>query len=135
MSHYTRLKTRITDPAALQQALADLGFPEVEVHATAQPLVGFEGSQRAQKAEVIIRRKHVGWLSNDIGFQRSADGTFEAVISEYDRNWYSQAWLNRLLHRYAYHATRARLKEQGFDLIQEEQAPDGRIHLRLRRMV
>jgi hypothetical protein len=135
MSHYTRLKTRITDANALRQALADLGFPTVEVHATAQPLVGFEGSQRAQTAEVIIRRRHVGALSNDIGFKRSADGSFEAVISEFDRKRYSQAWLDRLLYRYAYHATRALLKEQGFDLIQEEKTPDGRIHLRLRRMV
>ena len=36
MSHYTRLKTRITDAAALTLALADVGFPTVEVHASAQ---------------------------------------------------------------------------------------------------
>jgi hypothetical protein len=134
MSHFTRLQTRLTDTEALRRALADMGFASVEVHAVAQPLVGFLGDRRQQTAEVIIRRKHIGWLSNDIGFQRQEDGTFAAMISEYDRRRYSQEWLNRLTQRYAYHATRARLEGQGFDLVQEEKTPDGRIHLKLRRM-
>ena len=36
--------------------------------------------------------------------------------------------------RYAYHATRAKLEAQGFDLVEETQEEGGRIHLRLRRM-
>jgi hypothetical protein len=135
MSHFTTLKTQITDAKALQAALADLGFKEVEVHETAQHLHGFLGDVRAQTAEVVIRRKHIGWLSNDIGFKRNANGTFDAVISEYDRGWYSHDWLQKLTQRYAYHAARAKLQEQGFDLVTEETQKDGRIHLVLRRMV
>ena len=134
MSHFTTLKTRITDVKALRAALADLGFKEVEVHDKAQPLHGYRGDEREQTAEVIIRRKHLGWLSNDLGFKRNADGAFDALISEYDRGKYSQEWLDRLTQRYAYHAARAKLEEQGFVLASEEQK-DGRIHLVLRRMV
>jgi hypothetical protein len=134
VSHFTRLKTRITDKGALVKALADIGYKLVEVHDAPQHLYGYRGDKRAQVAEVIVRRKYVGHASNDLGFQRTADGSFEAIISGYDRRKHSQAWLDRLTQRYAYHVARAKLQEQGFDLVSEETAKDGRIHLVLRRM-
>ena len=134
MSHFTRIKTRITDKAALVKALADVGYKLVEIHDTPQHLYGYGGDRRAQTAEVIVRRKYVGKASNDIGFRRTDDGSFEAIISAYDRRKHSQAWLDRLTQRYAYHVARAKLQEQGFDLVSEETARDGRIRLVLRRM-
>jgi hypothetical protein len=134
MSHFTTLKTQIADVKALRAALADLGFKVVEVHDQAQHLHGFRGDERPQTAEVIVRRRHLGWLSNDLGFKRNAGGTFDAIISDFDRRKYSQEWLDRLTQRYAYHAARAKLEEQGFVLTSEEQK-DGKIHLVLRRMV
>src|SRR5262245_16439249 len=103
MSHFTHLQTRIVEVDALRKALADVGFEEVEVHDEAQHLYGFQGDQRADTAEVIIRRRHVGYASNDIGFKRQPDGTFTAIISGYDRSKYSAAWLEKLTQRYAYH--------------------------------
>ena len=134
MSHFTRLKTRITDKAALVKALADVGYKLVEAHDTPQHLYGYGGDKREQTAEVIVRRKYVGRASNDIGFRRTDDGSFEAIISLYDRLKHSRGWLDRLTQRYAYHVARAKLQEQGFDLVSEEAAKDGRIHLVLRRL-
>jgi hypothetical protein len=134
MSHFTRIKTRITDKAALVQALADVGYKLVEAHDTPQHLYGYGGDRRAQTAEVIVRRKYVGKASNDIGFRRTDDGSFEAIISLFDRWKHSRGWLRRLTQRYAYHVARAKLQEQGFDLVSEETAKDGRIHLVLRRL-
>jgi len=134
MSHFTRIKTRITDKAALVQALADVGYKLVEIHDTPQHLYGYGGDRRAQTAEVIVRRKYVGKASNDIGFRRTDDGSFEAIISLFDRLKHSRGWLRRLTQRYAYHVARAKLQEQGFDLVSEETAKDGRIRLVLRRM-
>src|SRR5438105_2187440 len=134
MSHFTTLKTQLTDVKALEAALADLGFKDVEVHATAEHLHGYQGDVRPQTAEVIVRRQHVGWLSNDLGFKRNAGGTFDAIISDFDRPKYSQEWLRQLTQRYAYHVARAKLEEQGFTLVTEEKSGDGRIHLTLRRM-
>src|SRR5262245_6955541 len=67
MAHVTTLRTQITDIKALCAALTDLGFNDVEVHDQAENLHGFRGDQRQQTAEVIVRRKHLGWLSNDLG--------------------------------------------------------------------
>ncbi len=134
MSHFTVLKTQITEIDGLVQALADLKFKHVEVHETAQHLYGYQGDKRQQTAEVIIRRKYVGRASNDIGFKRNAQESFDAIISEYDRPKYSGKWCNRLMQRYAYHTTKSKLKEQGFELVIEETQLDERIHLVLRRM-
>ena len=132
MSHFIVLRTQITDAELLVKALVELGFTQVEVHQTAQHLYGYRGDVRPQTAEVIIRRTFVGPASNDIGFKRQADGTFDAIISDYDRVRYSQQWLNRLTQRYAYHVARAKLEEQGFALVTEETQQDGQIHLVLR---
>lgn len=134
MSHFTTVRTRIVDAGALVAALADLGFEHVEVHETAQRLHGFLGDARPQTAEVIIRRKRIGWLSNDIGFKRSTEGTFEAIISEFDSRKYSQEWLGRLLQRYAYHVAKDQLARQGFELVAEETQADRTIHITVRRM-
>jgi hypothetical protein len=134
MSHFTVLRTQITDAESLVKALAELWFTQVEIHQTAQHLYGYQGDVRPQTAEVIIRRTFIGPASNDIGFKRQEDGTFDAIISDYDRARYSPQWLNRLAQRYAYHVAKAKLAEQGFAWVAEEAQQDGRIHLVLRRM-
>ncbi len=134
LSHFTVLKTQIKELGVLVKALADMGLTRLEVHETPQHLYGYQGDKRPQTAEVIIRRNFIGLLSNDIGFKRTPDGTFEAIISEYDRHKYSRSWLNRLTQRYAYHAAREKLQAQGFSLVSEETYPHGQIHLVLRRM-
>lgn len=134
MSHYTLLQTRIHDTRLLVESLADLGFGDVEVHDLPQPLVGWRGDLRQQRAEVIIRRKHVGQASNDIGFARRPDGSFEAIISEYDRDRYDEAWLGQLSQRYAYRMTRETLAGQDFDLVQEDIDDQGTIRCTVRRM-
>lgn len=134
MSHFTTLQTQFTDIDGLTKALADMGFTTVEVHEVAQHLYGYRGDRRSQTAEVIIRREHIGPASNDIGFKRQEDGSFEAIISEYDRAKYSEAWLKKLLQRYAYHVACANLNKQGFQLTMEEKDDKGRIRMVMRRM-
>ena len=134
MSHYTTLATTIQSVDHLVAALADLGFDDVEVHALAQPLVGWRGDIRTDTAEVIIRRRHVGGASNDIGFARNADGRFEAVISEFDSPRFDAEWLGRLTQRYAYRVARDTLSAQGFDLAEESMDDDRQIHMVVRRM-
>lgn len=134
MSHYTVLQTQIQDPRLLLEALGDLGFHEVELHEEAQPLVGYQGDRRYETAEVIIRRKHVGSASNDIGFARQPDGSFQAIVSEFDRSDYDETWIGRLTQRYAYRAARETLAEQDFDLVEEQVDELGTIRCTVRRM-
>ena len=133
MSHYTTLQTAFVSAEHLVQALEDLGFDDVEVHEQAQTLVGWLGDARENKAEVIIRRKHLTAGSNDIGFARRADGPFEALISDFDRPRFNGQWLGRLSQRYAYRVARDMLAEQGFNLVEESIGADNKIHLCVRR--
>ena len=134
MSHYAKIKTKLVDQAALLKALADLGFGEVEVHERPLALRGYKGDLREDTAHVIIRRRFIGSSSNDIGFLRQSDGTYAAIISEFDQDaaGYDQTWLDQLSQRYAYHVAVTQLTAQGFSLI-EEQDENGEIVLTMTR--
>ena len=133
MSHYTIVETKIVDAPALAEGLADMGYEDVEVWESAQPLVDYSGSETKETAEVIVRRKHVGRLANDIGFKRQPAGPMRAIISDWDRDKHGEGWMRELTRRYAYHAARGKLEAQGFTLAREERDADGRIRLTLRR--
>ncbi len=114
MSAYSTNKTNFKDVQTLVEALRDMGIKNVSVYDVAQPLYGYQGDFRtldgnghtrdeslALKADVIIRRKDVGSMSNDIGFKRNEDGTLSAIISDYDSTCYNASWLGRLKSKYA----------------------------------
>ncbi len=85
MSAYVEFSgIQFRDQECLLEALKAIGYEQVEAHGQPQPLVGYEGRQRPEKAEVIIRRRYVGYSSNDVGFALK-DGAYVPIISEYDR--------------------------------------------------
>lgn len=133
MSHFTRIRTQLRDPEVLVEALAGVGHHHVEVHDTPQTLYGYQGDARPETAEVVIRRQHVGSASNDIGFARRADGTFEAIISEFDRRKYDAGWLTRLTHSYSHAATLRYAETHGYEVATDEVQEDGSRRLTLRR--
>lgn len=71
------------DRRLLLAALSDLGYSEVE-EGQSLPLFGYQGDQRSETAEIVVRRNHIGPLSNDIGFTRTKEGYFP-LVSEYDQ--------------------------------------------------
>ena len=71
------------DRRLLLAALKDLGYSDVE-EGQALPLYGYQNDRRPETAEIVIRRRFVGSLSNDIGFGRTAEG-FVPILSEFDR--------------------------------------------------
>ena len=71
------------DEALLLAALADVGYTEVE-RGESLPLYGYRGDQRAERAQLVVRRKHIGSASNDLGFARAEQG-YTPIISEYDK--------------------------------------------------
>lgn len=88
MSEYIVCETNYTSEEILKEALVDIGVPveHIEIHQEAKPLVGIGGSVRAQKANIIIRKENVGAASNDIGFEKQADGSYKAIVSDYDKH-------------------------------------------------
>jgi hypothetical protein len=147
MSHYSKVKTKIKNKDSLVAALCDLGFTksQIEVHDEAVALEGYEGRFRKEKANIIIRRRHVGGAANDIGFVRMQDGTYQAIISDYDRRSnsaanknkltkdrkirsYNSSWLDLLSQRYAYHDLKKSILDNGL-FIESEEEVDGEIFL------
>jgi hypothetical protein len=118
MSKYGQTTTAIRDVNELVDALCDTGkWTRNQIEVTESPchLYGYHGDVRSETAEVIIRRKHIGSLSNDIGFKRNADGTFGAIVSDYDRSiGYGNGWLKKVEVNYADRHTRNMAAKQGF---------------------
>ncbi len=71
------------DRRLLLAALADLGYADVE-EGDALPLHGYQGDRRPETAELVVRRHHLGRLSNDLGFARTPAG-YVPLVSDYDQ--------------------------------------------------
>ena len=140
MSHYLDFKTVMTDSEALRRALLHMETPAhcnglpastIEVHKTAQHLYGYENDQRDQTAEVIIRKANVQQSANDIGFAKQPDGTYKAIISEYDRRQYFRDdWLTRLSTYYNYEKSKIELENRKVQY-QEMKDSKGRLQLKV----
>ena len=134
MSEYVIIATAFTDSGRLVEALVDLGFPRdtIEVQDRPATLYGYRGDARPELAEIVIRREWVGRASNDIGFARQPDGTFRAIISEYDqrtpgaRGPYDQAFLGRLTQAYSLRTIQHHYGARGYR-VQVQRQSDGTI--------
>lgn len=82
----------------LIKALQELGYhPEIGQELT---LYGYQGDARAQKAQIVVRRREIGRLSNDLGFQWNGRA-FVPIISEYDAGGpLGQEWQEKLSRTY-----------------------------------
>jgi hypothetical protein len=104
MSAYAPVKTEFNDKECLLAALADnevRSYKNVEVHEKPVNLVGYHGDMRQQVAEIVIRRKEIGSASNDIGFAQGEDGTYTAIISDYDSHQHNGKWMTAVKASYA----------------------------------
>lgn len=84
MSAYNEIETQFSDQDCLVDALKEMGY-QPQVSEKPQNLEGYTGDTRKQTAEIILPRRQVGGASNDVGFKKNADGTFTAIVSDYDR--------------------------------------------------
>lgn len=128
MSRYCVVKTQFKDQEALIDALMETGAwkrEQIEVHSEAQNLFGYKGDQRSEVAHIIIRKKNVGSMSNDLGFVLDDDGNYRAIISEYDSSKYGKAWVGQLTGNYAYHKTNKDMCKLGRK-VSRERCPNGR---------
>jgi len=120
LSKYEETATEIRHPAHLVAALKELGF-RPEFHPAGVNLVGYEGRERPERAQVIVRRDQIGTASNDIGFARKLDGTFAALLSEYDRSiGFDEKWLGRVHQLYKEKQVLADARAKGYILRSRE---------------
>lgn len=129
MSAYTERQTQVNDAEILKECLKEKGYKEIEHHPTPQNLVGYHGDKRSDTAEIIIRRKHIGSASNDIGFKKQPDGTFKAIISSFDTGKHNKAWMDGLLRDYAEKKIRKSASQAGMTFLKKQPNPDGSFKL------
>jgi hypothetical protein len=95
MSAYHDFQTEFNDQECLVAGLQAVGY-NPNVYEVAQQLEGYHGDKRQQTAEIIVPRSQVGCASNDLGFKKQVDGTFSAIISDFDRGRHNDAWMGKL---------------------------------------
>ena len=104
-SEYHAQKTEYKNAECLVEALKEQ-YAEVEQHEVAQQLYDFCGRKThyldkdGDKANIIVRRHIVGGAANDLGFRKTADGTFEAIVSNYDSHKHDAKWFQNLKRSY-----------------------------------
>jgi hypothetical protein len=121
MSKYTTVKTMFRDKESLVEALRTL-YPATQVHEQAVNLYGFTGDKRAQTAEIVIPRSTkggLGYSSNDLGFKLQPDGSYEALISEFDQDQVGKDFIDKLSCDYTKRVTKRQALIQGLRFVQE----------------
>jgi len=124
---YCLIKTEFRSQEALLCALVETknrngkfwSPGQIKICEEPQPLVGYEGSFRKEKAHIIIPRTFVGGSANDLGFIRNEAGVYEAIISEYDKSFYNESWLCQLKQNYSYHAIKLQQEQKGRKVTRE----------------
>lgn len=125
MSHFSQIKTKISDKRYLVKTLRELGFQPEEGQLYIR---GYGGSR--SKVEVRIRSGADGY---DVGFRK--EGAHYVCVAD----WFGvtgierQPFLQTLTQRYASIAVKDQLAAQGFSVATEKHV-DGRIHLVLRKI-
>jgi hypothetical protein len=125
MSHFTRITTRMVEKEYLLKALTDEGYSYDDKGGDVR---GWAGRKTPAEIKVSVPNSHY-----DIGFIKKGD-YYEAVADWSGLRKNQQKFVEQLAQRYAYHATKAKLEQQGFSLVEEENQANGRIHLVVRRM-
>jgi len=71
----------------LIKSLEDVyGHGNIEIHEVAVHLVGYHGDTRPEKANIIVRRHHIGSASNDLGLVLDKNtGMYSMIVSDYDK--------------------------------------------------
>lgn len=116
MSHITRIRTQMVEREYLLKALEDLEY---------RYTLGQGERVQVQLPAVLGART--------MTFEKRG-GTYECVGDWWGVRVNQREFLNTLAQRYAYHATLAKLSEQGFTVASEQKDANGRIHLLLRRV-
>lgn len=125
MSHFSKINTKMDEKKYVLMALKDLGF---EFQEGEQQVTGFGGQKTAVDIRIPLK------FSYDVGLRKKGQ-SYEIVADWFGVRGINQKdFTNRLMQRYAYHATRDKLEQQGFSMVEEAVEETGQIRIVLRRM-
>lgn len=109
--------------------MEELGYI-YESHSTPQNLYGYAGDVRKEKANIIVRKKHVGHSSNDVGFLKDSDGNYSMIISEFDKTFKRSKtnFIDKLPQIYSKNAVLRTAKSMGYT-VRSKKSVDGKIKI------
>ncbi len=125
MSHFSTIKTQITDVEILIKSLQDLGFT---VQTNAQ--VRGHNGLRLQADVVAVLPGHY-----DLGWTRNADETYDLVADLWGvaKQHNQQQLLDSINQKYAVNKTIGEIKRLGYNLTKQQVQADGTIKLIVQR--
>ena len=142
MSEYRKNITRCKDKEVLIDALVEMGYrrEHIEYHEVPQQLFDWHGQptcyldSTGDKAQIIVRRQHVGGAANDLGFKLDpVTKCFDAIISQYDSGKHNQKWLSGLKTSYSAKRVKKELAKNGFKYLGQEMV-NGKIQIKYLKM-
>ena len=125
MSHFTKIKTKLSDRVTLEKSLSDLN---IEWEVGAEKIRGYKNQEHS--AEIVVRQKK----NHDIGFKWNGK-EYELVtdLMFWDQKYSVNKFLNQVNQRYAFNLITKVSEEQSFKYVGAENQVDGSIRLVLRK--
>jgi hypothetical protein len=118
MSHFTTVKTQISDLVRLKTIINELGFTIEEATET---LKVFINGWNKSKEEALIKIKT--GCSYDIGVIKNEEGMFEFVADwwgvESTAGIVQEEFINKITQKYAYSTVMDKIREKGYDIVEE----------------
>ncbi len=120
MSHFSKIKTKIKKKDFLIKALNTLGYEVKENVLLENP---DDHDHKQWNVEVAV--------TDDIGFQRSQDGTLELVVEldAWKEPFPVERFLQKVTQAYAKCIVQETVQEQGFEVVTESKSVDNTIEL------
>jgi hypothetical protein len=112
MSHFSTVKTKLTNRECLVQALQDLKL-NPQVHEAAQSLKGYYGGSQGQSAEIIVSGRTIKARA-DIGFKwNQSNAVYDVIHDSYETvpKLGKDFFTNKLMLAYGQRMVRAKAAE------------------------
>ena len=125
MSHFTKIKTKLSNLEILKKSLTDLNisFSSVE-----REVRGYEGQKHPAELTISQDNKHdIGFKLNGVEYELVTDLMF------WSQDYSVSKFLDRVSQRYAFISIVEVSEKEGFNFTHAETTEDGSVRLVLRR--
>lgn len=134
MSEYHQVSVEFHDEESLVSALKETNSNyNPTIHEEAVHLYGYHGDKRKEKANIVIPRNQISSASNDVGFLKKKDGSYEMIVSEYDQSYtWNKEFVNKLKQNYAKNVIVKNSKKMKHKIRSQQIQADGSIKIKVR---
>jgi hypothetical protein len=133
MSHFTKCALKMTNLAAIKQALADM---KLSVKYAEQ---GQSVTVRGYRGDSLQAAMSIDMGRYDIGVVENSDGTYEITADwwgvETTKGVSEEEFRNALAQKYQYHNVKQACEDKGYSVEEEVNEEDGSIRLVVRKWV